>query len=310
MSISKTIPIFKILAIACLAVVSIVQITVMADNTSEYNQVAEKLNSEYMSIAYYVVGFSFLISTFFTLFSLGKRNSSVIMTSVEFLFIIIVGYYIKENEKIIFEAEEELVFLLLLLLAIYSFEFELVIGFSIAALVLGILDLTVGSSFAISPNLNECIYCGRRLRPGEKCNCDLNDTYVINDFDTDPENYADDVEKRKCVFCGRLLYGTEKCNCPGAARTEEWMRGGHDAYVPTYNPPPPNGVYPTPYGGYENPAKHAEPEKSRTFINKPFDSRPPISTEPPRYTPPSKPADMPKREKPGDERFFSKPSDL
>ena len=117
--------------------------------------------------------------------------------------------------------------------------------FSVLALVLSILDITIGHIFSSDAHKNECIYCGRRLRPGEKCICDLDDTYVINEFDSNPENYADDVEKRQCVFCGKTLYGTEVCTCFASKRKEGKFKSEAMPIpdTPRYKPPtfPPKG---------------------------------------------------------------------
>lgn len=314
MTTNKSFPIFKILAVMCLTIVSIVQITVMSDNASEYNQISQLADAEYMTIFYYVIGFAFLASTFFTVFSVGKRNSSVITTAIEFLVIIVVGYYFKEHYELDYDVDK-ITYLAILIPVIYIEKLELVAGFSVAALFLGILDATVGSSFNLSSNVNECMYCGKRLRPGEKCTCDLDDSYVINDFDTDPENYADDVEKRKCVFCGRLLYGTEKCNCPETKRreaeAEAKKRGGFSVDKPTYTPPPPRDMSPPVNRGFGEAAKPAGKPENGTFINKPFITKPTLTNDTPHSSAPTyKPADVPKTQKSGDERFFSKPTDL
>lgn len=214
----KTIPFFKIIAALCLGIVCIVEIKTMVDFADNYRFMAQGINAEYLTIVYYIMGFSFLAIAFSAILVSGKKRYSIIAASVEFLLILGASYYLKEY----FEPGEnmdEITFTLILIPILYVDEHVLVLLLSVAALIFSILDITLGDMLSAAFRENSCIYCGRRLRYGEKCTCDLDDSYVINDFDTDPAHYADDVEKHQCPFCRRILYGDEMCSCPGAKRT-------------------------------------------------------------------------------------------
>ena len=294
---NKTLPVFKIFAIVCLTIVSIVEITVLTGYAKAYTNAAKLWDAEYMSVFFYIAGFSFIGVTVSAVFSVWKKNFVVIGAAVEFLVVLSIFCYVRKNYSDLL-INDETANLFLRIAYYYGKSYVATIMISVVALVLGILDMTLGDIFSYESPNTECIYCGRHLYPGERCTCDLADSFITTEFETDPENYADDVEKRQCPFCGRLLYGTEICNCPNAKRLAEEEeilkrgRAGMDGRSYTTLP--------------EKLSDKRETSSRHGFINAKGSLSAPSPLSTPRPASPS----TPPAKKPGDSRFFNRPDDL